>query len=433
MRYFGTDGIRGEAYVTLTDSLARKVGKSLKLLNCKKVVIGYDTRESNHMLADNIALGAKSADKEVIDLGIIPTPGLCYVSTLEKCIGVMITASHNPYQDNGIKIFYDGAKIKDEIEEQIEDFIDNNDDVVRESLKGSIKKDELKKNLYVEFLNSLVIDSNLKVGFDCANGATSFVSEFFRPHLKEALYIAHEPNGKNINAGVGSTHIEAIEKFVKEHHLNIGFAFDGDGDRVLAVDENGTLHSGDELIYVIAKDLKENGYLNNNTVVLTIMSNLGIINSLNKLGIKVSTTTVGDRNVLKEMQLHNYVIGGENSGHIINLRHLSTGDGMLSAIMILNIMTKTNKSLLELTKDLEIWPDKLVNLKVKDKKIANEDIVKNEVNKIKEQYPNIQLVIRASGTENLLRVSCCAESKELVNEIIEHFVTLINKIDQGAK
>lgn len=430
MHYFGTDGIRGEAYVTLTDGFARIIGKSLQLIDSKKVIIGYDTRESNHMLADNIALGAKSVGKEVIDIGVIPTPGLCYISNLEKCIGVMITASHNPYQDNGIKIFFNGKKIPDEIEEKIESFIDENDDILNNLNEGFIIKDELKKESYVALLDSLLKDNNLKVGFDLANGATSYVAKLFTKHLREAMFTADEPNGKNINAGVGSTHIEYISKFVKEHSLDIGFAFDGDGDRVLAVDKEGVLHTGDELIYIIAKNLKEKGYLSNNTVVLTIMSNLGIINSLKKLDINVSTTTVGDRNVLKEMLDHNYIIGGENSGHIINLRHLSTGDGMLSAIQILNIMQETHKSLNQLTNGLEIWPDKLLNLKVKDKNIAKDQRIVNKVQEYKEKYPNIQLVIRASGTENLLRINCCAQDKEFVDETVNYFANLIKTLEQ---
>ena len=435
MKYFGTDGIRGEAYVTLTESLAKKVGKSLSTLPCKKIVIGYDTRMSNHMLADGIASGAKSVGKEVIDVGVIPTPGLCYLSTLLDCIGVMITASHNPYVDNGIKIFFNGAKIKDEEELVIEDYLDSHDDKIVINEEGSITSDESMVEKYVTFLKEKMCHSNLKVGLDCANGATSFVAEeIFSSKIKNLFISAHEPNGKNINLGVGSTHIENIAKLVKENGLDVGFAFDGDGDRMLAVDEDGVLHSGDELIGVIASYLHQKALLINDTVVLTIMSNLGIISSLNKMGIKVTTTTVGDRNVLLEMLKDNYVVGGENSGHIIQLRHLSTGDGMLSAIAILNIMTETKKSLKELTSNFEIWPDKLVNLKVKDKKIALDSRIQDKVQETLKQYNNeIQLVIRPSGTENLLRVSCCAKKQSDVDKIIETFVTMIETIDKEIK
>ena len=435
MKYFGTDGIRGEAYVTLTESLAKKVGKSLCLLECNKVIIGYDTRESNHMLADAIALGAKSVGKTVIDIGVIPTPGLCYNSILNNCLGVMITASHNPYQDNGIKIFFSGVKIKDEDELRIEEFIDSNDDVIIDNNCGEIIKDDSLCQNYIDFLVSKIKPSNLKIGIDLANGATSLIGEHvFKNSSDNIVVSANMPNGRNINLDVGSTHIENISSIVKNNNLDIGFAFDGDGDRMLAVDSDGVLHSGDELIFIIAKYLKEKNLLTNNKVVLTIMSNLGIISSLKKNGIDVSLTSVGDRNVLLEMQKNNYVVGGENSGHIIQLRHLSTGDGMLSAIAILNIMSEKNKSLKELTNELEIWPDKLVNLKVKDKRIASDERIQSKVKEILDRYKDeIQLVIRASGTENLLRISCCAKSQELVETTINNFVDLVKTIDAEVK
>lgn len=435
MKYFGTDGIRGEAYVTLTESLAKKVGKSLSLLDCNKVLIGYDTRESNHMLADAIALGAKSVGKKVIDIGVIPTPGLCYNTILDKCIGVMITASHNPYQDNGIKIFFDGVKIKDEDELSIEEYIDTHDDSIIDNNNGEIIEDTSFVKNYIDFLVSKINPCNLKIGLDLANGATSLIGEeIFKHSSKNLTVTANLPNGRNINFNVGSTHIENISSMVKDNKLDIGFAFDGDGDRMLAVDSDGNLHSGDELIFIIAKHLKENNLLTNNKVVLTIMSNLGIISSLKKNGIDVSLTSVGDRNVLLEMQNNNYVVGGENSGHIIQLHHLSTGDGMLSAIAILNIMSETKKSLKELTNELEIWPDKLVNLKVKDKNIAKDERIQNKVKEILDKYKDeIQLVIRASGTENLLRISCCAKSKELVEATINNFVNLVQNLDAEVK
>ncbi len=432
MKYFGTDGIRGEAYVTLTESLATKVGKSLVLLDCPLVLIGYDTRESNHMLANAIASGAKSMGKKIIDIGIIPTPGLCYNTILNKCLGVMITASHNPYQDNGIKIFFNGVKIKDEDELRIENYLDNNDDTLVNNENGEIIYDTSYVKNYVDFLKSKIKATKFKIGLDLANGATSLIGQdIFKAFGSDILVCANEPNGKNINLNVGSTHIENISSFVKENHLDIGFAFDGDGDRVLAVDNAGNLHTGDELIFIIAKYLKEKNSLTNNKVVLTIMSNLGIISSLHKSGIETSLTSVGDRNVLLEMNRHNYLVGGENSGHIIQLHQLTTGDGMLTAITILNIMEEKHKSLKELTSEIEIWPDKLVNLKVHDKRIANDLRIQSKVKEILEKHNNeIQLVIRASGTENLLRIFCCAKSKHLVDDTIENFVTLVQSIDR---
>ena len=430
MHYFGTDGIRGKAYETLTDRLAIKVGKSLSLINSKKVIIGYDTRESNHMIANAISLGARSVNKDVFDVGIISTPGLAYISLKEKCIGVMITASHNPYYDNGIKIFLNGLKLTLDLEKSIEDYLDNNDDFISVVKKQHIV-DETYKQLYVNYLKSLLLPSNIKVGIDLANGATSFIAkDIFSSKINSLIITANTPDGKNINEHVGSTYIDNISNIVKNNHLDVGFAFDGDGDRMLVVDSNGTLHSGDEIIYVLASYFKESNKLTNNSVVLTIMSNLGIIDCLRKKGIDVVKTSVGDKYVLEEMLKNNYIIGGENSGHIILLDYLPTGDGMLAAIMLLNILTSTNKTLIELTNELKIYPDKLVNLKVKNKHVIKNEKVIDIINKYKNLYDNdIQLVVRASGTEDLIRVSCCYKDENINNQIIDEIVSLIKSLD----
>ena len=239
MRYFGTDGIRGRAYTTLTESLAIKVGKSLSLLDSKKVIIGYDTRESNHMLADSIALGARNENKDVIDIGVVSTPCLSYCSLKHNCIGVMITASHNPYFDNGIKIFINGIKLSEEIESKIEDYIDNNDALTLTSYNGSYIYDESIKDIYVEYLSSLLEKSGLDVGLDLANGATYQIAEKIFNNKTNTLHVvANTPNGRNINEGVGSTHIKSIATLVTENKRNIGFSFDGYGDRMLVVDED---------------------------------------------------------------------------------------------------------------------------------------------------------------------------------------------------
>lgn len=432
MHYFGTDGIRGKAYVTLTESLAIKVGKSLSLIDKKKVIIGYDTRESNHMLADSISLGARSVNKDVFDIGVIPTPGLAYCSLKEKCIGIMITASHNPYFDNGIKIFVNGIKLTKLQEEQIEEFLDNNDDVVFNKNNGTYKYDESYKNIYIDYLNSLLNVSFLNVGADLANGATYDVfSKVFANKVNNLYVTANNPNGRNINENVGSTHIKNVSEFVKENNLDIGFSFDGDGDRLLVVDNEGMLHTGDEIIYVLANYLKENNKLTNNKVVLTIMSNLGIIDCFKEKGIDVVATNVGDKYVLECLMANSYSIGGENSGHIIMLDYLPTGDGMLAAIMLLNVLTSTKKTLKELTSELKIYPDKLVNLKVKDKNIINNEIVVNKVNEFINSYnKNIQLVVRASGTEDLVRVSCCHSNYDIMNNIVDEIVNLIKSLDK---
>ncbi len=428
MHYFGTDGIRGEAYITLNEALAYKVGKSLALLKCPHLLIGYDTRISNHMLADAIKSGARDSNLNVEELGVITTPGLCFLSLKEKCIGVMITASHNPYYDNGIKIFLNGQKISDERELEIEDYLDHHEFEFSINHTANLKNEKVHN--YQEFLMSFMVPYDFKVGFDCANGATFELVNVFKDYLQGTI-INQNPNGKNINDKCGSTHLESLSELVKNEHLDVGFAFDGDGDRVLAIDEMGMVHTGDELIYVIAKNLKENGQLKNNSISLTIMSNLGIIKGLKDLGITVNLTSVGDRHVLESLHAHDSILGGENSGHIIQLDKLLTGDGLLTAITILNIMQSKHALLSTLTKDLKIWPDQLVNLKVHDKNIATDKRIQDEVRKYQELYKDdMRLVIRASGTENLLRLSCCAKTSNLVSDTIAHFTNLINNIDK---
>ena len=430
MKYFGTDGIRGKAYETLTESLAIKVGKSLSLIDSELVIIGYDTRQSNHMLANGIALGALSVNKKVIDVGVIPTPGIAFNSIKKHCIGVMITASHNPYQDNGIKIFYDGLKLDNELQEKIEEYIDKSNDGVDVSLE-LVKKDSSLVKRYEKFLLNTAYNTGLKIVLDTANGATYQVADnVFSKITNNLVVIANNPDGKNINEGVGSTHIENLVAAVKENNANIGFSFDGDGDRMLVVDELGNVHTGDEIIYVLAKNKKEKKTLVKNSVVLTIMSNLGIISSLKDNNINVVTSSVGDINVLEEMLRNNYVLGGENSGHLIQLEYLPTGDGILAAISLLNVLVEENKPLSKLTNNIKIYPDRLVNLKVKDKQIAKDVQVINLINKYLNEYEDIQLVVRASGTEDLLRVSCCYKDETIMNEIVDSVVDLIKSLDK---
>ena len=430
MRYFGTDGIRGRAYETLTESLAIKVGKSLSLIDSELVIIGYDTRQSNHMLANGIALGALSVNKKVIDVGVIPTPGIAFNSIKKHCIGIMITASHNPYQDNGIKIFYDGLKLDNELQQRIEDYIDEASDEVNVSL-NLVKNDLSLVKRYEKFLLNIAYNTDLKIVLDTANGATYQVADnVFSKITNNLIVVANTPNGININENVGSTHIDNLVKEVLKHKANIGFSFDGDGDRMLVVDELGNVHTGDEIIYVLAKNKKEKKALLNNSVVLTIMSNLGIISSLKDNNIDVVTTSVGDINVLEEMLKNNYVLGGENSGHLIQLEYLPTGDGILAAISLLNVLIEENKKLSELTNNIKIYPDRLDNLKVKDKSVIKNQQVIDLVNNYKKQYEDIQLVVRASGTEDLVRVSCCYKDLNTMNEIVDNVVNLIKSLDK---
>lgn len=430
MRYFGTDGIRGRAYETLTESLAIKVGKSLSLIDSELVIIGYDTRQSNHMLANGIALGALSVNKKVIDVGVIPTPGIAFNSIKKHCIGIMITASHNPYQDNGIKIFYDGLKLDNELQQKIEEYIDEASDEVNVSL-NLVKNDLSLVKRYEKFLLNIAYNTDLKIVLDTANGATYQVADnVFSKITNNLIVVANDPNGININENVGSTHIDNLVKEVVKNNADIGFSFDGDGDRMLVVDELGNVHTGDEIIYVLAKNKKEKKVLLNNSVVLTIMSNLGIISSLKDNNIDVVTTSVGDINVLEEMLKNNYILGGENSGHLIQLEYLPTGDGILAAISLLNVLIEENKKLSELTNNIKIYPDRLDNLKVKDKSVIKDQQVIDLVNNYKKQYEDIQLVVRASGTEDLVRVSCCYKDLNTMNEIVDSVVNLIKSLDK---
>ncbi len=428
-KYFGTDGIRGEVNKTLTVDLAFKVGQAISILKCNEVVIGYDTRLSNDMLYNAISAGALSMNINVINAGVITTPGLCYYSKIKNIIGVMITASHNPYYDNGIKIFFAGRKLNDDLEELVESKIDN---PIYEYQTYNAR--EIISNepvfLYKEFLLKIAQKTNLKIALDCANGSTSEIATSIYSSITNCLKVtADKPDGKNINKEVGATVTSNISNFVIETNSDIGFSFDGDGDRLLISDSTGKIYSGDEILYVIAKYLKSKCILKSDTLVLTKMSNIGIINSLTKNGIKTVLTDVGDRNVLEEMIKNNYSIGGENSGHFIILDLLETGDGILSSLFLLSILLDSKMTLADLTKDIVIYPDRMVNLKVFDKTVAKKDEVVNKVKEVNSFLGNEGLVIvRASGTENLVRVSCCAKTSELVDKYIEEFVKLITSL-----
>lgn len=425
-KYFGTDGIRGEVNKELTSDLAFKVGKALEVLKCSEVVIGYDTRLSNHMLYNAIAAGALAVNINVIYAGVITTPGLSYYSKLKKIIGIMITASHNPYQDNGIKIFLSGQKLDDDLEEAVEERIDN--PIEKYNPYNAIEVISSEPVIaYINYLLELGAKNKLKLGLDCANGATSEIANHVFSKLTDDLFVtANNPDGKNINKDCGATVTKNISEFVLKNKLDIGFSFDGDGDRLMVADNTGKVYCGDEMLYVMANYLKLHSRLKSNTLVLTKMSNIGIINSLKRIGINTVLTDVGDRNILEEMLRSDYSIGGENSGHFIILELLGTGDGIISALFILKILNETGKTLQELTKDIVIYPDRLDNLRVKNKKVAKEEVVVNRVKAINNELGSEGLlIVRASGTENLVRVSCCAKTKEIVDKYVDELVELI--------
>ena len=440
-KYFGTDGIRGIAGESLTADLSFKVGKALgKLLTEKKehpkVVIGRDTRISCDMIEQALTAGLTSTGVNVMTVGTIPTPAIAYLTkTIETDSGIMISASHNPYQDNGIKIFGpDGFKLTDEQELEIESLIDNSEQIKNASFEkiGKLYGGSELSQKYVQHIKQSISGdlSDIKIALDCANGATTGVAPYIFGDLEADIEtIGCQPNGININDNVGSTKIDTISAFVKENNVDVGFAFDGDGDRVLAVDANGNIVDGDKIMFILAKHLKEQGELKDNMVVSTVMSNIGFYKAIEENGLQSVKTAVGDRYVVEEMRNNNYSLGGEQSGHIILMNYATTGDGILTAVKLANIIKSTGKSLEELASEVSIYPQKLVNIKVIDKKAAMEDSeILAECEKVeKELEGNGRILLRASGTENLIRVMVEASSDELTDKYCEQVAKIVRE------
>ena len=440
-KYFGTDGFRGEANVNLTSIQAYKVGRFLgwyfssKLSGCTKagyrprIVIGKDTRRSSYMLEYSIAAGIAASGADVFMLHVTTTPSVSYVTrTDEFDCGIMITASHNPYYDNGIKIINShGEKFDDETTAYIEAYLDGDlaaigvtgDDIpfAQKAKIGCITDYSSGRNRYIGYLISVASNSfkKLKIGLDCANGASwNIANAVFSALGAQTYVIGNEPDGLNVNENCGSTHIENLQKLVKEKHLDLGFAFDGDADRCLAVDENGKVVDGDAIIYILGKRLKSRGMLKDNTVVATVMSNSGFVASLEKIGIKCEQTAVGDRFVYECMQNNNYAIGGEQSGHIIMKKYATTGDGILTAIMIAEEVCDSKSSLAQLAEPVKLYPQYLKNVRVKDKAavLADKSVLAALERVEKLINKNGRALLRQSGTEPLIRVMIECESEE---------------------
>ena len=440
-KYFGTDGIRGIAGESLTADLSFKVGKALgKLLTEKKehpkVVIGRDTRISCDMIEHALTAGLTSTGVNVMTVGTIPTPAIAYLTkTIETDSGIMISASHNPYQDNGIKIFGpDGFKLTDEQELEIESLIDNSEQIKNASFEkiGKVYGGNELTQKYIQHIKQSITGdlSDVKIALDCANGATTGVAPFIFGDLEADIEtIGCQPNGVNINDNVGSTKIETISEFVKENNVDVGFAFDGDGDRVLAVDAKGNIIDGDKIMFILAKHLKEQGELKDNMVVSTVMSNIGFYKAIEENELQSVKTAVGDRYVVEEMRKNDYSLGGEQSGHIVLMNYATTGDGILTAVKLANIIKTSGKSLEELASEVNIYPQKLVNIKVVDKKAAMEDSdILAECEKVeKELEGNGRILLRASGTENLIRVMVEASSDELTDKYCEQVAKIVRE------
>lgn len=446
--FFGTDGVRGVANQELTPELAFKIGRFggyVLTKNCEgkpKVLIGRDTRISGPMLEGSLIAGLLSIGAEVMRVGVISTPGVAFLTkALNAQAGVMISASHNPMQDNGIKFFgSDGFKLLDEQEAEIEALLNEDNDtlprptgadlgVVNDYFEGTQK--------YLQFLKQTVDEdfSGLTIALDCAHGATSSLAPYLFADLDADIKtIGTNPNGLNINDGVGSTHPESLIELVKEEKADIGLAFDGDGDRLIAVDENGNLVDGDKIMFICAKFLKEQGMLKNDTVVSTVMSNLGFYRALEENDIQSKQSAVGDRYVMEMMREGGFNLGGEQSGHIIFLDYTTTGDGMLSALQLVNIMKQTDKKLSELASEMETFPQSLVNVKVSDKhRVLENERIKQVIEKAEQELgKNGRVLVRPSGTEPLVRVMVEAPTEEQCYAYVQEISAIVQD-EMGIK
>lgn len=441
-KYFGTDGFRGEANVDLTVEHAYKVGRYLGYYYGKQhddgkahVVIGKDTRLSSYMFEYSLVAGLTASGADVYLMHVTPTPSVSYiVRTGDFDCGIMISASHNPYYDNGIKVINgQGYKLEAAIENEIEQYIDGELGEIPFAKKDSIGKTTdytMGRNRYIGYLLTIPTRpfKGMRIGLDCANGASYLVAKSVYDALGAKTYVINnEPNGTNINTDCGSTHIEKLQAFAKEKGLDVGFAFDGDADRCLAVDDKGEIVDGDKILYVCGRYLKDKGELNNNTIVTTIMSNLGLYKALDKKGINYEKTAVGDKYVFENMMEHGHSIGGEQSGHIIFSKYATTGDGVLTSLMIMETILGRKVKLSELFHSLTIYPQLLVNVKVssKDAVMNDADVVKLNDEIAAELGDDGRLLLRQSGTEPVIRVMVEAATDELCEKYVYKMVDLI--------
>lgn len=440
-KYFGTDGVRGVANAELTPELAFKLGRIggyvlTKHVENPRIVIGRDTRISGEMLESSLVAGLLSIGADVMRLGVISTPGVAFLTkALSASAGIMISASHNPVPDNGIKFFGpDGYKLLDEQELEIENLLEMEDELPRPigGALGQVNDYFEGGQKYIQFLKQTIQSdlSGIHIAIDCAHGAASSLA----PHLFADLEadistMGTSPNGVNINENCGSTHPEALSAFVLEKEAQVGLAFDGDADRLIAIDENGQIVDGDKILFICAKYMNDQGRLKHSTVISTVMSNLGFYKALEEEGIETKQTAVGDRYVMEEMRKGGFNLGGEQSGHIIFLDYITTGDGLLSALQLVHIMKVTKKPLSELAAEMETFPQKLVNLRVEDKKAVSENEgVRSVINKIEEEMNGEgRVLVRPSGTEPLVRIMVEAKTEEQCIEYIDEIVAVVKE------
>ena len=442
-KYFGTDGFRGEANVTLTADHAYKIGrfigwyygrKKREGQRCK-VLIGKDTRLSSYMFEFALVSGITASGADAYLMHVTTTPSVAYiVRTHFMDCGIMISASHNPYYDNGIKLINEyGEKMDEDTILKVEAYIDgiSEDIPMAEREKIGRTVDFSKgRDQYMNFLESLAIRSyeGKKIGLDCANGSAWMIAKRVFDNLGARTYVINnQPDGKNINTNCGSTHIEVLRKYVAENHLDAGFAFDGDADRCLAVDEHGNLVDGDAMIYIYARYLKERGKLVGNKVVTTVMSNFGLYKALDELGIEYEKTAVGDKYVYENMANHGYRIGGEQSGHIIFRKYATTGDGILTAIKMMEVMLVKGQTLAQLAEPFKVYPQVLENVRVKDKQAAMSDKkIQEAVSAVEDKLGSEgRILVRESGTEPIVRVMVEAPDQAICKAYVKEVVDMI--------
>ncbi len=440
-KYFGTDGFRGEANVNLTVEHAFKIGRYLGWYFGKdkkaRVVIGKDTRRSSYMFEDALSAGLTASGADVYLLHVTTTPSVSYVTRTEDFdCGIMISASHNVFYDNGIKLINrKGYKMEAEVEEKIEAYIDGEMEEIPYARRAKIGRTvdyAAGRNRYIGHLIAMATRSfkDKRVGLDCSNGSASAIAKSVFDALGAKTYVINsEPDGTNINRECGSTHIEVLQAYVKEKKLDVGFAYDGDADRCLAIDEKGNLVDGDLILYVCGKYLKEQGRLNKDTIVTTIMSNLGLYKACDKAGIRYEKTAVGDKYVYENMLQHNYSLGGEQSGHIIFSKYATTGDGILTSLLLMEVMLEKKMTLAALTEEVELFPQLLKNVKVVDKKTARENLaVQAVIAKVENELgSNGRILVRESGTEPVIRVMVEAKTDALCSQYVEEVITVIRK------
>ncbi|MCI9198188.1 MAG: phosphoglucosamine mutase [Lachnospiraceae bacterium] len=438
-KYFGTDGFRGEANVVLTAEHAFRVGRFLGWYYGKgkkaQIAIGKDTRRSSYMFEYALAAGITASGADAFLLHVTTTPSVSYVVRTEDFdCGIMISASHNPFYDNGIKIINGmGQKIEAAVEEQIEQYIDGEHPEIPLATGADIGRTvdfAAGRNRYIGYLMSIPAHSfkNVKVGLDCSNGSASSIAKSVFDALRAKTYVINnEPDGTNINTDCGSTHIEALQAFVREHKLDVGFAYDGDADRCIAVDHLGNVVDGDKILYVCGKYLREQGKLANDTIVTTVMSNLGLYKALEREGIAYEKTAVGDKYVCENMMANGHSLGGEQSGHIIFSRHASTGDGILTSLMVMEALMEKKASLKDLADEVKIYPQILQNVRVSDKRTARENPkVQEAVAQVEKALGDEgRILVRESGTEPLIRVMVEASSQEECKKYVEQVVQVL--------